>query len=92
LKDVARRPSVEAGTNVPSYRGGVAACAVVSVPRPEESGARANVSSSSAFILSFSSVFRFPLSAFTPHPFIRPFFPAPPLAAITREPDSHFLD
>jgi hypothetical protein len=30
LMDVARRPSVETGATVPSYSGGLAACAVVS--------------------------------------------------------------
>ena len=32
LRDVARRPSVKAGTNVPSYSGGLAACAAVPYP------------------------------------------------------------
>ncbi len=54
--DVARRPIVKAGTNVPSYSDGLAACVVVSDPRPEGSGARANVSSSSAFISGFFSL------------------------------------
>ena len=30
LRDVARRPSVETGANVPGYSGGFAACVVVS--------------------------------------------------------------
>ena len=30
LRDVARRPSVETGANVPGYSGGFAACAMVS--------------------------------------------------------------
>ena len=30
LRDVARRPVVETGANVPGYSGGFAACAVVS--------------------------------------------------------------
>jgi hypothetical protein len=29
LRDVARRPVVETGANVPGYSGGLAACAVV---------------------------------------------------------------
>jgi hypothetical protein len=54
LKDVACGPNVKAGATVPGYSGGLAACVVVSYPRPEGSGARANVLSSSAFIsLSF---------------------------------------
>ena len=45
---------VETGATVPGYSGGLAACVVVSYPRPEGTGARVNVSSSSAFIsLSF---------------------------------------
>ena len=32
LIDVVRRPSVETGATVPGYRGGVAACVVVSYP------------------------------------------------------------
>jgi hypothetical protein len=32
LRDVARRPIVEPGANVPGYSGGFAACAVVSDP------------------------------------------------------------
>jgi hypothetical protein len=64
LINVARRPSVKARTNVPSDSGGLAACVVVSDPRPEGSGARANVSSSSAFISGF--FFYFLLSSPTP--------------------------
>jgi hypothetical protein len=45
---------VKTGASVPGYSGGFAACAVVSYPRPEGTGARANFSSSSACIsLSF---------------------------------------
>jgi hypothetical protein len=45
---------VETGAGVLGYSGGLAACAVVSYLRPEGTGARAKVSSSSACIsLSF---------------------------------------
>ena len=39
--DVASRPSVETGTNVPSYSGGLAACVVVSDPRLDGCGPQA---------------------------------------------------
>ena len=47
MRDVAWGPSVKAGAGVPSYSRGFAACAVVSCPDLEGSGARAKVSFSS---------------------------------------------
>jgi hypothetical protein len=41
LRDVASRPSVETGTNVPGYSGGLAACVVVSDPRLDGCGPQA---------------------------------------------------
>jgi hypothetical protein len=40
LIDVARRPIVETGANVPGYSGGFAACRVISCLDPEGGGAR----------------------------------------------------
>jgi hypothetical protein len=40
LIDVARRPIVETGANVPGYSGRFAACRVISCLDPEECGAR----------------------------------------------------